>query len=209
MPSLGVIGIKTWSYTSNTKGKLDESILDTVLAFDEAIAQVLDIRQQQTVARFLQQAQDGTTQHASSIGPVDQRGGDIGRALKDRLAQIAEGLIGRQLGGLADRLAQISDRDVNEIQTEGQRLIDIIALFADGFERGIRALTGGLNPLEQQIFGLEEAAKAAAKGTDDERRDGLEKRNVDRQPAPCFMAIEGGAVIAKRPLELRECEEAI
>ena len=149
----GVIGAIN-DNTSGTKRKLDDAVVDAVLGFDEALAEVLDLRQQAAVTQILQEAERGLKIKASSIGE-----GNISQIILDRTFTIVDGLFGRQLQGVRDALEQIPIKNVEEIATEAQRIVEIIALFADGFERGLRALTGGLNPLEQQVFELEEAAQ--------------------------------------------------
>lgn len=147
------------SNTSGTKGSFDDQIVDLILKVDESIASILDIRQEKLVAKILQESQRGIKVKASSLGE-----GDFGKIIRDRILTILDGLAGQRLQGARDILEKIPVKNIAEIEAEGKRLIEIVALFADGFERGLKAITGGFTPLEQQIFELEESAAAAAKG---------------------------------------------
>ena len=74
--------------------------------------------------------------------------------------------LSQQTGGARAALEAIpgGKENLERLQAEAEHVVSVIALFADGFERGLRAITGGLSPIEAQVFALEEAAAANAKG---------------------------------------------
>ena len=88
---------------------------------------------------------------------------NVGDLIIDRTLSIIEGF-GQQTGGARAALEAIpgGKENLERLQAEAEHVVSVIALFAPNspgvFERGLRAITGGLSPIEAQVFALEEAA---------------------------------------------------
>ena len=163
----GVIGAIN-DNTSGTKRKLDDAVVDAVLGFDEALAEVLDLRQQAAVTQILQEAERGLKIKASSIGE-----GNISQIILDRSSisaggTIVDGLFGRQLQGV-----RASENGCQRTDAGGQ-LEEAAQDNAKDFLDTIKKIREAVDLLAPDVLKQEDFTKEVVRG------------------GRCFRVIEGG-----------------